>query len=139
MAGNGNFGGIKKKKKNGLDSFFFNRNLTLHQETPHSILFQLQSPLLWQMDHALASSPHHHPCSSVRCTAFQQPQCHVSSFSSHQLQTHLLHNDISYALKRSFCDNAGLSTLMSHSIAFPHVAATLNIVDQPSRPFPLCP
>ncbi|XP_032258243.1 ataxin-7-like protein 1 isoform X4 [Phoca vitulina] len=126
-------GGVEdiRKKRNGQDSFFFNKHLTLHQETPTQYSLSARkippaadSPMPSPAAHittpvpASVSQPFNNP------SAVYLPSAPISSrlTSSYIMTSAMLSN-------AAFVASPDPSALMSHTTAFPHVAATLSIMD----------
>ncbi|XP_059252997.1 ataxin-7-like protein 1 isoform X2 [Mustela nigripes] len=126
-------GGVEdiRKKRNGQDSFFFNKHLTLHQETPTQYSLSARkippaadSPMPSPAAHittpvpASVSQPFNNP------SAVYLPSAPISSrlTSSYIMTSAMLSN-------APFVASPDPSALMSHTTAFPHVAATLSIMD----------
>ncbi|XP_066209778.1 ataxin-7-like protein 1 [Saccopteryx leptura] len=120
-----------RKKRNGQDSFFFNKHLTLHQETPTQ--YSLSARKIPPAADSPMPSPAAHISTPVPASVLQPfsnpsavylPSAPISSrlTSSYIMTSAMLSN-------AAFVTSPDPSTLMSHTTAFPHVAATLSIMD----------
>uniref|UniRef100_A0A2K5KP73 Ataxin 7 like 1 n=1 Tax=Cercocebus atys TaxID=9531 RepID=A0A2K5KP73_CERAT len=126
-------GGVEdiRKKRNGQDSFFFNKHLTLHQEPPTQ--YSLSARSIPPAADSPLPSPAAHITNPVPASVLQPfsnpsavylPSAPISSrlTSSYIMTSAMLSN-------AAFVTSPDPSTLMSHTTAFPHVAATLSIMD----------
>ncbi|XP_019306748.1 ataxin-7-like protein 1 isoform X3 [Panthera pardus] len=126
-------GGVEdiRKKRNGQDSFFFNKHLTLHQETPTQ--YSLSARKIPPAADSPMPSPAAHTSTPVPASVLQPfsnpsavylPSAPISSrlTSSYIMTSAMLSN-------AAFVASPDPSALMSHTTAFPHVAATLSIMD----------
>ncbi|XP_011910004.1 PREDICTED: ataxin-7-like protein 1 isoform X3 [Cercocebus atys] len=126
-------GGVEdiRKKRNGQDSFFFNKHLTLHQEPPTQ--YSLSARKIPPAADSPLPSPAAHITNPVPASVLQPfsnpsavylPSAPISSrlTSSYIMTSAMLSN-------AAFVTSPDPSTLMSHTTAFPHVAATLSIMD----------
>nr|XP_017532734.1 ataxin-7-like protein 1 isoform X9 [Manis javanica]XP_036859495.1 ataxin-7-like protein 1 isoform X9 [Manis javanica] len=126
-------GGVEdiRKKRNGRDSFFFNKHLTLHQETPTQC--SLSARKIPPAADSPMPSPAAHITTPVPASVLQPfsnpsavylPSAPISSrlTSSYIMTSAMLSN-------AAFVTSPDPSALMSHTTAFPHVAATLSIMD----------
>uniref|UniRef100_A0ABI0P132 Ataxin 7 like 1 n=1 Tax=Bos taurus TaxID=9913 RepID=A0ABI0P132_BOVIN len=126
-------GGVEdiRKKRNGQDSFFFNKHLTLHQETPTQ--YSLSARKIPPAADSPMPSPAAHLTTPVPASVLQPfsnpsavylPSAPISSrlTSSYIMTSAMLSN-------AAFVTSPDPSALMSHTTAFPHVAATLSIMD----------
>ncbi|XP_061054427.1 ataxin-7-like protein 1 isoform X13 [Eubalaena glacialis] len=126
-------GGVEdiRKKRNGQDSFFFNKHLTLHQETPAQ--YSLSARKIPPAADSPMPSPAAHITTPVPASVLQPfsnpsavylPSAPISSrlTSSYIMTSAMLSN-------AAFVTSPDPSALMSHTTAFPHVAATLSIMD----------
>ncbi|XP_057589536.1 ataxin-7-like protein 1 isoform X4 [Hippopotamus amphibius kiboko] len=126
-------GGVEdvRKKRNGQDSFFFNKHLTLHQETPTQ--YSLSARKIPPAADSPMPSPAAHITTPVPASVLQPfsnpsavylPSAPISSrlTSSYIMTSAMLSN-------AAFVTSPDPSALMSHTTAFPHVAATLSIMD----------
>ncbi|XP_054548519.1 ataxin-7-like protein 1 isoform X6 [Talpa occidentalis] len=126
-------GGVEdiRKKRNGQDSFFFNKHLTLHQETPTQ--YSLSARKIPPAADSPMPSPAAHITTPVPASVLQPfsnpsavylPSAPISSrlTSSYIMTSAMLSN-------AAFVTSPDASALMSHTTAFPHVAATLSIMD----------
>ncbi|XP_039705304.1 ataxin-7-like protein 1 isoform X4 [Pteropus medius] len=126
-------GGVEdiRKKRNGQDSFFFNKHLTLHQETPTQ--YSLSARKIPPAADSPMPSPAAHITTPVPASVLQPfsnpsavylPSAPISSrlTSSYIMTSAMLSN-------AAFVASPDPSALMSHTTAFPHVAATLSIMD----------
>ncbi|XP_055974245.1 ataxin-7-like protein 1 isoform X5 [Sorex fumeus] len=126
-------GGVEdiRKKRNGQDSFFFNKHLTLHQETPAQ--YSLAARKIPPAADSPMPSPAARITTPVPASVFQPfsnpsavylPSAPISSrlTSSYIMTSAMLSN-------AAFVASPDPSALMSHTSAFPHVAATLSIMD----------
>ncbi|XP_008069956.1 ataxin-7-like protein 1 isoform X2 [Carlito syrichta] len=126
-------GGVEdiRKKRNGQDSFFFNKHLTLHQETPTQ--YSLSARKIPPAADSPLPSPAAHITTPVPASVLQPfsnpsavylPSAPISSrlTSSYIMTSAMLSN-------AAFVASPDPSALMSHTTAFPHVAATLSIMD----------
>ncbi|XP_016060248.1 PREDICTED: ataxin-7-like protein 1 isoform X1 [Miniopterus natalensis] len=120
-----------RKKRNGQDSFFFNKHLTLHQETPTQ--YSLSARKIPPAADSPMPSPAAHITTPVPASVLQPfsnpsavylPSAPISSrlTSSYIMTSAMLSN-------AAFVTSPDPSALMSHTTAFPHVAATLSIMD----------
>ncbi|XP_006774946.1 PREDICTED: ataxin-7-like protein 1 isoform X3 [Myotis davidii] len=120
-----------RKKRNGQDSFFFNKHLTLHQEAP------TQCSLSARKIPPAADSPMPSPAAHITTpvpASVLQPFSHPSAvyLPSAPISSRLTS---SYIMTSAMLPNAAFvtspdpSALMPHPTAFPHVAATLSIMD----------
>ncbi|XP_064145926.1 ataxin-7-like protein 1 isoform X4 [Loxodonta africana] len=130
MAADGGMEDIRKKR-NGQDSFFFNKHLTLHQETPTQ--YSLSARKIPPAADSPMPSPAAHITTTVPASVLQPfsnpsavylPSAPISSrlTSSYIMTSTMLSN-------AAFVTSPDPSALMSHTTAFPHVAATLSIMD----------
>ncbi|XP_036748283.2 ataxin-7-like protein 1 isoform X4 [Manis pentadactyla] len=130
MAADGGMEDIRKKR-NGRDSFFFNKHLTLHQETPTQC--SLSARKIPPAADSPMPSPAAHITTPVPASVLQPfsnpsavylPSAPISSrlTSSYIMTSAMLSN-------AAFVTSPDPSALMSHTTAFPHVAATLSIMD----------
>ncbi|XP_058581348.1 ataxin-7-like protein 1 isoform X6 [Neofelis nebulosa] len=130
MAADGGMEDIRKKR-NGQDSFFFNKHLTLHQETPTQ--YSLSARKIPPAADSPMPSPAAHTSTPVPASVLQPfsnpsavylPSAPISSrlTSSYIMTSAMLSN-------AAFVASPDPSALMSHTTAFPHVAATLSIMD----------
>nr|XP_045244560.1 ataxin-7-like protein 1 isoform X3 [Macaca fascicularis] len=126
-------GGVEdiRKKRNGQDSFFFNKHLTLHQEPPTQ--YSLSARKIPPAADSPLPSPAAHITNPVPASVLQPfsnpsavylPSAPISSrlTSSYIMTSAMLSN-------AAFVTSPDPSALMSHTTAFPHVAATLSIMD----------
>nr|XP_012311608.1 ataxin-7-like protein 1 isoform X8 [Aotus nancymaae] len=126
-------GGVEdiRKKRNGQDSFFFNKHLTLHQEP--STQYSLSARKIPPAADSPLPSPAAHITTPVPASVLQPfsnpsavylPSAPISSrlTSSYIMTSAMLSN-------AAFVTSPDPSALMSHTTAFPHVAATLSIMD----------
>ncbi|XP_012311608.2 ataxin-7-like protein 1 isoform X3 [Aotus nancymaae] len=126
-------GGVEdiRKKRNGQDSFFFNKHLTLHQEPPTQ--YSLSARKIPPAADSPLPSPAAHITTPVPASVLQPfsnpsavylPSAPISSrlTSSYIMTSAMLSN-------AAFVTSPDPSALMSHTTAFPHVAATLSIMD----------
>ncbi|XP_045420911.1 ataxin-7-like protein 1 isoform X2 [Lemur catta] len=126
-------GGVEdiRKKRNGQDSFFFNKHLTLHQETPTQ--YSLSARKIPPAADSPLPSPAAHITTPVPASVLQPfsnpsavylPSAPISSrlTSSYIMTSAMLSN-------AAFVASPDPSALMPHTTAFPHVAATLSIMD----------
>ncbi|XP_053464582.1 ataxin-7-like protein 1 isoform X4 [Nycticebus coucang] len=126
-------GGVEdiRKKRNGQDSFFFNKHLTLHQETPTQ--YSLSARKIPPAADSPLPSPAAHTTTPVPASVLQPfsnpsavylPSAPISSrlTSSYIMTSAMLSN-------AAFVTSPDPSALMPHTTAFPHVAATLSIMD----------
>ncbi|XP_012505824.1 PREDICTED: ataxin-7-like protein 1 isoform X2 [Propithecus coquereli] len=126
-------GGVEdiRKKRNGQDSFFFNKHLTLHQETPTQ--YSLSARKIPPAADSPLPSPAAHITTPVPASVLQPfsnpsavylPSAPISSrlTSSYIMTSAMLSNT-------AFVASPDPSALMPHTTAFPHVAATLSIMD----------
>ncbi|XP_033612573.1 ataxin-7-like protein 1 isoform X5 [Fukomys damarensis] len=126
-------GGVEdiRKKKNGQDSFFFNKHLTLHQETPAQ--YSLSARKIPPAADSPMPSPAAHISTPVPASVLQPfsnpgavylPSAPISSrLASSYIMTSAMLSDA------AFVASSDPRVLMSHTTAFPHVAATLSIMD----------
>ncbi|XP_023606854.1 ataxin-7-like protein 1 isoform X5 [Myotis lucifugus] len=120
-----------RKKRNGQDSFFFNKHLTLHQETPTQ--YSLSARKIPPAADSPMPSPAAHITTPVPASVLQ-PFSHPSAvyLPSAPISSRLTS---SYIMTSAMLPNAAFvtspdpSALMPHPTAFPHVAATLSIMD----------
>ncbi|XP_017370913.1 ataxin-7-like protein 1 isoform X7 [Cebus imitator] len=130
MAADGGMEDIRKKR-NGQDSFFFNKHLTLHQEPPTQ--YSLSARKIPPAADSPLPSPAAHITTPVPASVLQPfsnpsavylPSAPISSrlTSSYIMTSAMLSN-------AAFVTSPDPSALMSHTTAFPHVAATLSIMD----------
>ncbi|XP_028734294.1 ataxin-7-like protein 1 isoform X7 [Peromyscus leucopus] len=129
MAADGGMEDIRKKR-NGQDSFFFNKHLTLHQETPTQ--YSLSARKIPPAADSPMPSPAAHispvPASVLQPfsnpSAVYLPSAPISSrLTSSYIMTSAMLSDA------AFVASPDPRVLMSHTTAFPHVAATLSIMD----------
>ncbi|XP_013007905.1 ataxin-7-like protein 1 isoform X3 [Cavia porcellus] len=130
MAADGGMEDIRKKK-NGQDSFFFNKHLTLHQETPAQ--YSLSARKIPPAADSPLPSPAAHTSTPVPASVLQPfsnpsavylPSAPISSrLTSSYIMTSAMLSDA------AFVASSDPRVLMSHTTAFPHVAATLSIMD----------
>ncbi|XP_051704788.1 ataxin-7-like protein 1 isoform X3 [Oryctolagus cuniculus] len=126
-------GGVEdiRKKRNGQDSFFFNKHLTLHQETPTQ--YSLSARKIPPAADSPMPSPAAHITTPVPASVLQPfsnpsavylPSAPISSrLTSSYIMTSAMLSDA------AFVASPDPRVLMSHTPAFPHVAATLSIMD----------
>ncbi|XP_060222902.1 ataxin-7-like protein 1 isoform X3 [Meriones unguiculatus] len=126
-------GGVEdiRKKRNGQDSFFFNKHLTLHQETPTQ--YSLSARKIPPAADSPMPSPAAHITTPVPASVLQPfsnpsavylPSAPISSrLTSSYIMTSAMLSDA------AFVASPDPRVLMSHTTAFPHVAATLSIMD----------
>ncbi|XP_070280730.1 ataxin-7-like protein 1 isoform X4 [Myotis yumanensis] len=120
-----------RKKRNSQDSFFFNKHLTLHQETPTQ--YSLSARKIPPAADSPMPSPAAHITTPVPASVLQ-PFSHPSAvyLPSAPISSRLTS---SYIMTSAMLPNAAFvtspdpSALMPHPTAFPHVAATLSIMD----------
>ncbi|XP_032763518.1 ataxin-7-like protein 1 isoform X2 [Rattus rattus] len=120
-----------RKKRNGQDSFFFNKHLTLHQETPTQ--YSLSARKIPPAADSPMPSPAAHITTPVPASVLQPfsnpsavylPSAPISSrLTSSYIMTSAMLSDA------AFVASPDPRVLMSHTTAFPHVAATLSIMD----------
>ncbi|XP_063118148.1 ataxin-7-like protein 1 isoform X6 [Rattus norvegicus] len=130
MAADGGMEDIRKKR-NGQDSFFFNKHLTLHQETPTQ--YSLSARKIPPAADSPMPSPAAHITTPVPASVLQPfsnpsavylPSAPISSrLTSSYIMTSAMLSDA------AFVASPDPRVLMSHTTAFPHVAATLSIMD----------
>uniref|UniRef100_A0A8C0XMR4 SCA7 domain-containing protein n=1 Tax=Castor canadensis TaxID=51338 RepID=A0A8C0XMR4_CASCN len=130
MAADGGMEDIRKKR-NGQDSFFFNKHLTLHQETPTQ--YSLSARKIPPAADSPMPSPAGHITTPVPASVLQPfsnpsavylPSAPISSrLTSSYIMTSAMLSDA------AFVASPDPRVLMSHTSAFPHVAATLSIMD----------
>nr|XP_048271546.1 ataxin-7-like protein 1 isoform X6 [Myodes glareolus] len=130
MAADGGMEDIRKKR-NGQDSFFFNKHLTLHQETPTQ--YSLSARKIPPAAESPMPSPAAHITTPVAASVLQPfsnpsavylPSAPISSrLTSSYIMTSAMLSDA------AFVASPDPRALMSHTTAFPHVAATLSIMD----------
>ncbi|XP_041514137.1 ataxin-7-like protein 1 isoform X2 [Microtus oregoni] len=130
MAADGGMEDIRKKR-NGQDSFFFNKHLTLHQETPTQ--YSLSARKIPPAADSPMPSPAAHITTPVPAPVLQPfskpsavylPSAPISSrLTSSYIMTSTMLSDA------AFVASPDPRVLMSHTTAFPHVAATLSIMD----------
>ncbi|XP_075804802.1 ataxin-7-like protein 1 isoform X6 [Microtus pennsylvanicus] len=130
MAADGGMEDIRKKR-NGQDSFFFNKHLTLHQETPTQ--YSLSARKIPPAAESPMPSPAAHITTPVPASVLQPfsnpsavylPSAPISSrLTSSYIMTSAMLSDA------AFVASPDPRVLMSHTTAFPHVAATLSIMD----------
>ncbi|XP_045434495.1 ataxin-7-like protein 1 isoform X2 [Pipistrellus kuhlii] len=122
-----------RKKRSGQDSFFFNKHLTLHQETPtqYSLAARKIPPAA---DCPLPSPAAHIAATPVPASVLQPfsspgavylPSAPISSrlASSYIMTSAMLPN------AAAFVASPDPGALLPHPAAFPHVAATLSLMD----------
>ncbi|XP_047418853.1 ataxin-7-like protein 1 isoform X1 [Sciurus carolinensis] len=130
MAADGGMEDIRKKR-NGQDTFFFNKHLTLHQETPTQ--YSLSARKIPPAADSPMPSPAAHITTPVPASVLQPfsnpsavylPSAPISSrLTSSYIMTSAMLSDA------AFVASPDPRVLMSHTTAFPHVAATLSIMD----------
>ncbi|MEJ1288256.1 hypothetical protein NN561_019287 [Cricetulus griseus] len=130
MAADGGMEDIRKKR-NGQDSFFFNKHLSLHQETPTQ--YSLSARKIPPAADSPMPSPAAHITTPVPASVLQPfsnpsavylPSAPISSrLTSSYIMTSAMLSDA------AFVASPDPRVLMSHTTAFPHVAATLSIMD----------
>ncbi|XP_058510937.1 ataxin-7-like protein 1 isoform X2 [Ochotona princeps] len=121
-----------RKKRNGQDSFFFNKHLTLHQETPTQ--YSLSARKIPPAADSPMPSPAAHITTPVPASVLQPfsnpsavylPSAPISSrLTSSYIMTSAMLSDAAFVAA-----SPDPRVLMSHTPAFPHVAATLSIMD----------
>ncbi|XP_045144769.1 ataxin-7-like protein 1 isoform X2 [Echinops telfairi] len=124
-----------RKKRNGQDSFFFNKHLTLHQETPtqYSLSTRKIPPAADSPVPVPVPAPAAHIAAPVPASVLQPfsspgavflPSAPISSrlASSYIMTSAMLSST-------AFVTAPDPSALMPHPAAFPHMAATLGVMD----------
>ncbi|XP_040599211.1 ataxin-7-like protein 1 isoform X3 [Mesocricetus auratus] len=120
-----------RKRRNGQDSFFFNKHLSLHQEAPAQC--SLSARKIPPAADSPMPSPAAHIATPVPASVLQPfstpgavylPSAPIGSrLTSSYIMTSAMLSDA------AFVASPDPRVLMSHATAFPHVAATLSIMD----------
>ncbi|KAM5236978.1 ataxin-7-like protein 1 isoform 1-T1 [Ctenodactylus gundi] len=124
-----------RKKRNDRDSFFFNKHLTLHQETPAQ--YSLSARKIPPAADSPVPSPAAHVTTPVPASVLQPfsspgavylPSAPIGSrLTSSYIMTSAMLSDA------AFVAAPDPRVLVSRATAFPRVAATLSIMDSPFK------